>query len=151
MISKITISINKEINEVVEILAKTEVPVRADYIARWHKTQKTKCFTFRIDNFGLIPTWTAKCYLNPNRENSKVQLITWFYPPFWSLPFLAFVLGGYIYSVVQFGIHNYGAAGFWPSIVVPSFLFILMLIFWTVMAYFNSKRLKRKIEKALSI
>lgn len=151
MIQKIKIELRLPPEECIPFLAKNEIVFKNNMTPKlfpeqrfvWTNIENPNNFRFRLKGSDSFSSFWGKCTFKYSK--SKWILYVKIYPPIIFLLGLGFMGIMIIYSISQFGMHNYGTIGFYPSIIIPSFFVGLMYLIWSLMARLNARRIKREM------
>lgn len=135
-----------------DVIFKNKLPFGKSFVytASWENLENPDNFRLNPNTHGMYNVaWRSHCSIKPSKDKSKTILSIKIFPPLYAYIPVGIVFSGIIYSIIQFGIYNYGTIGFLPSIIVPSFLLSLMILFWVFIAKINAKKFKKDIVASL--
>ncbi|UKN01986.1 hypothetical protein K6119_00460 [Paracrocinitomix mangrovi] len=112
--------------------------------ASWNKLNNPENFKLSFD-IGALSPYTTKCSLIPFDNGSKSILRIVLFPNILTMVFLFIMSIMLIYTIISFGIHNYGTPVFLISMFVPLVLFGAVVAVWFVIWQSYANKLKKQI------
>ena len=102
--------------------------------ASWKNLKRSANFKLVVSSWGPLARWSGKCSLAATDDGRNSVLTVWILPNPLVIVMLAIMVGLVTHAIITFAIANHGTSGFWPSTIMPSFLTMIPITAWLLLA-----------------